>query len=439
MANLGVAGSEITSKSGASVSAVSWSSITAATTNLTLANAAWTTTFNQTANTAWLWMNTTVATVSTTNASPLLEVGANYWATGGSSAPDIWSIGSSLTSGLNGVSTLAVGHTGTTGNTQISIPTNSAFISPNGYAANCDLLFGTGNAPGIGTRNANLCLFSYNNLMSFYSGQVGYGVNLDFFVTPNVAWLNTYTATNTSLSVSGYVTTSGIASVYLGNAGSFTGTSSTQIGVMIGPDGQDNTLTWAPTSGSAAFNALQIAPTINQTSTASGSYVALKIAVTETSLKGTANKLIACYTGASAATAQFSVDNNGNVVGARYSGHNGTALAASDYAASSGWGTAPTLTAVRGTDQGATFTVTAKATVGASPTITLTFHDGTWTTVPVVVVCRQDVVAAAAAPGATVTNQWVVTSVSATAVVFTFNGTPVANNVYGLSFIAMGT
>jgi hypothetical protein len=94
---------------------------------------------------------------------------------------------------------------------------------------------------------------------------------------------------------------------------------------------------------------------------------------------------------------------------------------------------------VRGTDQGAVFTITAKATTGSTPTITLTFRDGTWTTVPVIVVSRQDVVAAAAAPGATVTNQWVVTSVSATAVVFTFNGTPVANSTYGLSFIAMGT
>ena len=129
----------------------------------------------------------------------------------------------------------------------------------------------------------------------------------------------------------------------------------------------------------------------------------------------------------------------GVVTAKRYNAHAGTALVASDYTASSGWGTSPIKTAVRGTDQGATFTIAAAAAVGASPTITLTFHDGTWTQIPVIVVSRQDVVAAAAAPGATVTNQWVVTSVSATAVVFTFNGTPVAGNTYGLSFIAMGT
>jgi hypothetical protein len=129
----------------------------------------------------------------------------------------------------------------------------------------------------------------------------------------------------------------------------------------------------------------------------------------------------------------------GVVTAKRYNAHAGTALVAGDFAVSSGWGTSPTITVLRGTDQAAAITVTAKATVGASPTITLTFHDGTWTTVPVIVVSRQDVVAAAAAPGATVTNQWVVTSVSATAVVFTFNGTPVANSTYGLSFIAMGT
>ena len=123
----------------------------------------------------------------------------------------------------------------------------------------------------------------------------------------------------------------------------------------------------------------------------------------------------------------------------RLDAHQGTALVAGDFAASSGWGTNPVITVNRGTDQAGSITIQAKATVGASPTITLTFHDGTWTTAPVVIPVRVDVVAAAAAPGATVTNQWVVTSVSATGVVFTFNGTPVANNTYGLDFICIGT
>lgn len=123
----------------------------------------------------------------------------------------------------------------------------------------------------------------------------------------------------------------------------------------------------------------------------------------------------------------------------RINAHGGTALATGDIAVSAGWGTSPTITVVRGTDQAAFIQITAKATVGAAPTVTVTFHDGTWGTVPIVVACRTDTVAANAVPSAAITNQWAVTSVSATAVTFTFNGTPVANSVYGLSYIAMGS
>ncbi len=116
----------------------------------------------------------------------------------------------------------------------------------------------------------------------------------------------------------------------------------------------------------------------------------------------------------------------------------GTALAITDIVLSSGWGTSP-VKAITGSDAAGTVTITAKATVGASPTITLTFKDGTWTTIPVVLVDRTDVSAATAAPGVAVTNRFVVTSVSATQMVITFNGTPVANNVYSFSFICIGT
>ena len=194
-----------------------------------------------------------------------------------------------------------------------------------------------------------------------------------------------------------------------------------------------NTVLAGPTSGAAAtaaFRALVSADIPANAANTSGS--SASCTGNAAGLTGTPSITVAGITSSSETC-------SGLVQAKRLSAHGGTALAASDYAASSGWGTSPTKTAVVGTDQGATFTITAKATVGASPTITLTFHDGTWTQTPVVVVSRQDVVAAAAAPGATVTNQWVVTSVSATSVVFTFNGTPVANNTYGLSFIAMGT
>jgi hypothetical protein len=123
----------------------------------------------------------------------------------------------------------------------------------------------------------------------------------------------------------------------------------------------------------------------------------------------------------------------------RYNSHAGTVLVTADYALSSGWGTSPTFTAVRGTDQAAAFTITAKATVGANPTITLTFHDGTWTNAPIVVCGRTEIVAATGSPSTSVSNEFVPTSVTATQIVFTFNGTPVANSTYGCSFICMGT
>ncbi len=99
-----------------------WDNQGNATANLTLSNANYTTTFNQTSAVAWLWANTTVATVSTTNASPLLELAANYWGTGPASAQDLWTIGSVLTAGLNKISNLTFTHTGTTGQAAVQVP-----------------------------------------------------------------------------------------------------------------------------------------------------------------------------------------------------------------------------------------------------------------------------------------------------------------------------
>jgi hypothetical protein len=116
----------------------------------------------------------------------------------------------------------------------------------------------------------------------------------------------------------------------------------------------------------------------------------------------------------------------------RVAGNQGTALVTGDFVASAGWGTAPTLTMVGGTDQAASLTIQAKATTGANPTLTLTFKDGTWGTAPIVTCVRTD---NAVAP---TTAYWAVTSVSATQIVFTFVGTPTATNTYGLAFTCMG-
>lgn len=130
----------------------------------------------------------------------------------------------------------------------------------------------------------------------------------------------------------------------------------------------------------------------------------------------------------------------GQVSTKRIDGHGGTALVSGDFALSAGWGTTPTLSITANSrDHGGSFTIVAKATTGSNPTVTLTFHDGTWTNIPAVVCDRTDVAAATATPSASVTNQFVPTTVSATQIIFTFNGQPVANNTYGCSWICMGT
>jgi hypothetical protein len=103
--------------------AVLWSNLGNAAAALTLANANYATTFNQTSAVAWTWANTTVGTVGSTNASPLLELAANYWATGGVTGVDLWTIGTAaIVAGLNGRSNLTFTHTGTTGQAAVQVP-----------------------------------------------------------------------------------------------------------------------------------------------------------------------------------------------------------------------------------------------------------------------------------------------------------------------------
>lgn len=114
---------------GASGGGGTWDEIGNAAANLALANGAFTTTFDQTSNVPWLWANTTAATALTTNASPLLELGANYW-TGSASAQDTWTFGSSLAAGTNGVPTLSLTHSGSTGVAALSCNALTYTFSP---------------------------------------------------------------------------------------------------------------------------------------------------------------------------------------------------------------------------------------------------------------------------------------------------------------------
>jgi hypothetical protein len=109
----------------------------------------------------------------------------------------------------------------------------------------------------------------------------------------------------------------------------------------------------------------------------------------------------------------------------------GTALTASNFALSAGFGTTATVSAVTtgSTDACFQITITSAGTgQGASPTCTLTFADGVW---------RNEATGAAITPIATLTRNggsqltvnptWTATS---TTLVITFPGTPVAAETY---------
>ena len=120
----------------------------------------------------------------------------------------------------------------------------------------------------------------------------------------------------------------------------------------------------------------------------------------------------------------------GEVLVGRYKAE-GTSLVAGDFSLSAGWGTTASVSAVSGTDQRFRITVTSAGTgQGANPTITLTFKDGTWTTAPFAVAHRGG--------GSQPTVSLDVTSTTATTLVATFNGTPVAAETYDINCIVMG-
>lgn len=102
---------------------VLWSALGNAGADLSLSNEGFNTTFNQTSAVNWTWANTTVGTVGSTNASPLLNLAANYWATGAVAGVDSWSLGiAALTAGLNSPSTLTFTHSGSTGVAAVRVP-----------------------------------------------------------------------------------------------------------------------------------------------------------------------------------------------------------------------------------------------------------------------------------------------------------------------------
>lgn len=248
-------GSGFTEWESVSTLGVPWSALTNASANLTLANGTFTTTFNQTSNVAWLWANTTAATSSTTNASPLLELAANYW-TGSASAQDLWTLGSALGAGTNGKSILSLTHSGSTGNAYLAtnaITTSSANLTLDVNANGGQITF----TQQRGTTSVGT--------LTFGSGGGIEGVSLN--VSPQggtVGMQANFTSQSSATSGS-----SGILQHFGNNASSLTATSGTVVGVDIGSSNAvagDGLLgmTFAATSTSSAIvNGLRIAPTIN--------------------------------------------------------------------------------------------------------------------------------------------------------------------------------
>ena len=112
----------------------------------------------------------------------------------------------------------------------------------------------------------------------------------------------------------------------------------------------------------------------------------------------------------------------------------GTPIVTTDWALSAGWGPGATVFSVAGNDnRGAVVVQTSAAdTPTANPTLTLTFKDGTWTTVPIAVaIMRHTSTGPAVSVSCTQT---------ATTLVIQYNGTPTATSAltYIFNYLLMG-
>jgi hypothetical protein len=108
----------------------------------------------------------------------------------------------------------------------------------------------------------------------------------------------------------------------------------------------------------------------------------------------------------------------------------GTALVAGDFALSSGWGNTATVTAVLGYDNAWEILVTCQGTgIASSPTITLTFHDGTWTLSPIAI---------SKMVGGTGAFSDLTDATTATTLVMTYNGLPVSGLTYRIRGLLIG-
>jgi hypothetical protein len=261
-----------------------WSSLTNAVSSLTLNNGTNATTFNQTSNTTWSWANTTVATISSTNASPIHQFSAQYW-NGSASAADTWTIGSSLAAGTNGQSILAIAHSGSTnGNSAVSMPalivnTAQGIILNSGATLVSSITTST---------STNLTLFKSTNVAQpgMVIQSAGGADNINFgqiLLTAGASMVNT---------------SGTIRMVDIGNA----------IRALSGI----GVTTYAPTSGTCNFTTLAVSAVTNQTGGASGTITDIMVNSKETAVVGTHN-FLDLQAGSAGTTSKYTIVNSGIV------------------------------------------------------------------------------------------------------------------------------
>jgi len=128
-----------------------WDTLGNAAANLTLANAGFTTTFNQTSAVAWKWANTTLATNVLAQSSPILTLAGQAW-NGSVSGEDNWTIQTVIENGgPNPGSKLTFNHTGSSGAAALVVPRVAS--ANNGSAQFVSAGYFTGTFCGVGFGN----------------------------------------------------------------------------------------------------------------------------------------------------------------------------------------------------------------------------------------------------------------------------------------------
>lgn len=199
-------------------------------------------------------------------------------------------------SGASGAAT-TISTTTTNANLILTPNGTGSVVVPAGAGATPGLLLGSG-GPGLWQVTANIVGLNtgsstvggfrlYNGTTALTSMNVG--SSSDYILQCGVV--------GAKLVLAGLITTQAGPAILIGadgfGTGNFTSTSTGQTGVAFGNGATGNTggLVFAPTSGTATFNAVVITPQINQTGGANGTVTDLLLSATETALVGTHNAL----------------------------------------------------------------------------------------------------------------------------------------------------